>query len=37
MHELSLKDQTTEFLLYSAPSGGVKVEVVLNNETLWLT
>lgn len=37
MNELSLKDQTTEFLLYTAPNGGVKVEVVLNNETLWLT
>ncbi len=37
MSELSLKDQTTEFLLYTAPNGGVKVEVVLNNETLWLT
>ncbi|MFA6700770.1 MAG: virulence RhuM family protein, partial [Thiomicrospira sp.] len=36
-NELSLKDQTTEFLLYTAPNGGVKVEVVLNNETLWLT
>lgn len=37
MNELTLKDQTTEFLLYTAPNGGVKVEVVLNNETLWLT
>lgn len=37
MNELSLKDQTTEFLLYTAPSGQVKVEVLLNNETLWLT
>lgn len=37
MHELSLKDQITEFLLYSAPNVGVKVKVVLNNETLWLT
>lgn len=37
MNEISLKDQTTEFLLYTAPNGGVKVEVVLNNETLWLT
>ena len=36
-HPLSLKDQSTEFLLYTAPSGGVKVEVLLNNETLWLT
>ncbi|WP_045857793.1 virulence RhuM family protein [Teredinibacter purpureus] len=34
---LSLQDQSTEFLLYTAPSGEVKVEVLLNNETLWLT
>lgn len=34
---LSLQDQSTEFLLYTAPSGDVKVEVLLNNETLWLT
>ncbi len=27
----------TEFLLYTAPGGKVKVEVLLNNETLWLT
>jgi len=34
---LSQQDQSTEFLLYTAPSGDVKVEVLLNNETLWLT
>ncbi len=34
---LSLKDQTTEFLLYTAPNGDVKVEVLLSNETIWLT
>ena len=34
---LNLQDHTTEFLLYSAPNGDVKVEVLLNNETLWLT
>ena len=34
---LTIQDQTSEFLLYTAPSGGVKVEVLLNNETLWLT
>ena len=33
---LSLQDQSTEFLLYTVPSGDVKVEVLLNNETLWL-
>ncbi len=34
---LSLQDQTTEFLLYTAPNGEVKVEVLLSGETLWLT
>ena len=34
---LSLQDQTTEFLLYSSPNGGIKVEVLLGNETIWLT
>jgi hypothetical protein len=34
---LSLRDQTTEFLLYTAPNGAVKVEVLLSGETLWLT
>ena len=34
---LTIQDQVTEFLLYTAPSGGVKVEVLLNNETIWLT
>ncbi len=36
-HHLTLHDQTTEFLLYTAPNGEVKVEVLLSNETLWLT
>mgnify|MGYP003630101815 CR=1 FL=1 len=34
---LSLQDETTEFLLYTAPNGAIKVEVLLNGETLWLT
>lgn len=37
MANLSLQDQTTEFLLYTAPNGAVKVEVMLSGETLWLT
>ena len=36
-HPLTLRDQTTEFLLYTAPHGAVKVEVLLAGETLWLT
>jgi hypothetical protein len=34
---ISLRDQATEFLLYTAPSGAIKVEVLLSNETIWLT
>lgn len=33
----SLKDQTSEFLLYTAPDGAIKVEVLLGDETIWLT
>lgn len=35
--ELTTQDQLTEFLLYTAPNGKVKVEVILHNETIWLT
>lgn len=34
---LTLQDQTTEFLLYTAPNGDVKVEVLLSGENIWLT
>lgn len=37
MKNLSSKDELTDFLLYTAPNGKVKVEVILNNETVWLT
>lgn len=33
----SLQDQSSEFLLYTAPDGAIKVEVLLGNETIWLT
>ncbi|WP_322991012.1 virulence RhuM family protein [Hoeflea sp.] len=36
-NQLTPRDQTTEFLLYTAPNGAVKVEVLLADETLWLT
>lgn len=36
-NKLTVKDETTEFLLYKAPNGDVKVEVLLNNETIWLS
>lgn len=37
MPDLTLRDQTTEFLLYTAPNGTIKVEVLLSNESIWLT
>ncbi len=37
MNKLNIKDELTDFLLYTSPTGDVKVEVVLNNETVWLT
>jgi hypothetical protein len=37
MKELSLQDQFSEFLLYTSPSGDVKVEIFFHNENVWLT
>lgn len=36
-NQLSINDKSTEFLFYTTPNGEVKVEVILNNENLWLT
>jgi len=33
---LTTRDELTEFLLYTAPDGQVKVECVLHDETIWL-
>jgi len=35
--ELSIKDELTEFLLYTTPNGNIKVEVFLHDENLWLS
>ncbi len=35
--ELTIKDELTEFLLYTSPDGQVKVETFLHNENIWLT
>ena len=35
--EIKIKDQLTEFLLYSTPDGNVKVEIFFHNENIWLT
>ena len=33
----ALNNSFTEFLLYTAPSGKVKVEIFLKDENIWLT
>lgn len=35
--EIRIKDQLTEFLLYTAPDGEIKVEIVFHDEDVWLT
>ena len=30
-------DKLSEFILYTAPSGEVKIEIYVQNETVWLT
>ncbi len=34
---LTTRDELTDFLLYTAPDGQVKVECILHDETIWLT
>lgn len=34
---IKIKDQLTEFLLYSTPDGSVKVEIFFHEENIWLT
>ncbi len=36
-NKLVIKDQLTEFLLYTAPDGEIKVEIVFHDENVWLT
>ena len=35
-NQLTLKDELTEFLLYTTPNSEIKVETYLHNESLWL-
>ena len=34
---LTIKDELTDFLLYTTPNGDVKVEIFIHNETVWLS
>ncbi|MDA3835131.1 MAG: RhuM family protein [Spirochaetales bacterium] len=35
--ELSIKDELTDFLLYTTPGHEVRVEIFLHNDTVWLS
>ncbi|PCJ17591.1 MAG: cell filamentation protein Fic [Candidatus Cloacimonadota bacterium] len=35
--EITIKDELTEFLLFTSPNNEIKVEVFLHNENIWLT
>ena len=35
--QLTTKNQQSDFLVYTAPNGEIKVEVFLQDETVWLT
>jgi hypothetical protein len=37
MTNLTIKDELTEFLLYTTPNSDIKVETYLHNETFWST
>jgi len=36
-NNLTIKDELTDFLLYTTPNSDIKVETYLHNETLWLS
>ncbi len=36
-NKLKIKDELTEFLLYTTPDGKVKVEIFFHDENIWLT
>ena len=36
-NQFKIKDELTEFLLYTTPNGKVEVEIFFHNENIWLT
>ena len=36
-NKITIKNELTDFLLYTSPNGEIKVEAFLYNENIWLT
>ena len=36
INKLTVKDELTDFLLYTTPNSDIKVEIYMHNETVWL-
>ena len=36
VNNLTIKDELTEFLLYTTPSSEIKVEIFMHDESVWL-
>jgi hypothetical protein len=36
LNNLTIKDELTDFLLYTTPNSDIKIETYLHNETVWL-
>ena len=36
VNNLTIKDELTDFLLYTSLNSDIKIETYLHNETLWL-
>lgn len=34
---LSVKEQLSDFLIYTTPNGDIKIEIIYTNETIWLS
>jgi len=34
--QLTVKDEMTDFLLYTSPNGEIKVETIVHKENIWL-
>ena len=36
MEKLDIKDELTDFLLYTTPNSDIKIEIIAYNESVWM-